>query len=349
MPLEKIAELASKCPDLPPEVYGMEPAEIYEFLDASPRYPGECWGGMYFFSTLGNRDADIKHESFTDADGYHHHKIITPYGELTEGWKAGSSYPDERMLKTREDFKAVLYYIENSCAECVFNDAMYEIFQQENHGLCVSSGSPWRSPYNKCIVELAGTKVTMILMKRYTEEFDAFCEELARISNEVILPVLVKSPVDVISCGDNVDCRNDPPYVYEKYVLPYFETVASECRRAGKFTHAHFDGALEDLLPYFGNDIYPFDGIEAPTFKPQGNLDIHEFRQALGDRIIVLDGIPSTIFLPHYPEEQFVDFVNEVLTLFSPNLILGVSDEYSPNGLFRRLQMVADIVAEYGP
>ncbi|HMF34744.1 MAG TPA: hypothetical protein VKK79_25200 [Candidatus Lokiarchaeia archaeon] len=349
MPSERIAELASKCPDLPPDVYGMEEVEIYDFLNASPRYPGECWPSMGFFYTKGNPDADIQHEWVTDPDGYRHHKITTLYGVLTEGWKAGSSYPDERMLKTREDFKAVLYYVENTCVESGFNETMFEMFQEENHGRCVSSGGPWRSPYNKCIVELAGTKATMILMKRYTEEFDAFCDELVRINNDVILPTLMKSPVDVITCGDNVDCRNDPPYVYEKYILPYFENIAKESKRVGKFTHAHFDGALEDLLPYFGNDIYPFDGIEAPTFRPQGNLDVKDFRQALGDRVIVLDGIPSTIFLPYYPEQQFVDLVNEVLALFSPNLILGVSDEYSPNGLFGRLQMVADLVEKFVP
>ncbi len=97
------------------------------------------------------------------------------------------------------------------------------------------------------------------------------------------------------------------------------------------------------------NDQYPFDGIEAPTFYPQGGVDIKDFRKALGDRIIVLDGIPSTIFLPYYEEERFVNFVQEVLELFSPNLILGVSDEYSPNGLFKRLNMVAGIVEKFSP
>ncbi len=349
MPPAKIAELAPKCPDLPSEIYGMEEVEVYDFLNASPRYPGECWPGIGFFWTMGNPAADIKHEWVTDADGYRHHKITTPLGELTEGWKAGSSYPDERILKKREDFKAALYYVENNCTEYKFNQAIYDIFLEENNGRCVSSGGPWRSPYNKCIVELAGTKNTMLLMKRYTKEFDAFCDELARINREVIMPTLLKSPVEFITCGDNVDCRNDPPYVYEKYILPYFEEIGKASKRVGKFTHAHFDGALEDLLPYFTNERYPFDGIEAPTFYPQGTLDIKDFRKALGDRIIVLDGIPSTIFLPYYEEKYFVEYVQEVLRLFSPYLILGVSDEYSPNGLFKRLQMVADIVEKFNP
>jgi hypothetical protein len=344
---DQIKKLAPKCPDLPPEIYGMEHVEVYDYLNASPRYPGECWPSMGFFGTLHNPDAKIEHRWNTDAEGINHHKIITPYGELTESRKSDSSYPVERILKKREDFKAVLYYIESQTTKMEFNPTMFEMFQEENEGRCVSCGSPWRSPYNKCIVELAGTIPTMLLMKRYTKEFDAFCAELERINFEVIMPALMKSPVDFISFGDNVDCMNCPPPVYKKYILPYFERAAKECKRASKFSFAHFDGHLRDLLPFLSNELYPFDGIEAPTIQPQGDVTLKELRKALGDRIILLDGIPSTIFLSQFTETQFVNLVQEVLENFSPNLILGVSDEYSPNGLFKRMQMVSGIVEKF--
>jgi hypothetical protein len=349
MSADQIAKLVTKCPDLPKDIYGMEPWEIYDYLDASPRYPGECWGGMGFFYDKGNTDADakIEHKTTTDEKGNWYHKITTPYGVLTESRRAGSSYPDERILKKREDFKAVLYYIQNHTIEHLFNENMYNIYQEVNEGKCVSVGGPWRSPYNKCIVELAGTKNTMLLMKRYTKEFDEFCDELARINFEVIMPPEMKSPVEFISCGDNVDGMNNPPYVYEKYILPYFERVAKECKKAGKFTFAHYDGHLQDLLPYLGNDRFPFDGIEAPTIKPQGDVTLEELRKALGDRIIVLDGIPSTIFTHYFSDAQFDTLVKDVLHAFAPNIILGVSDEYSPNGLFSRMKRVAKIVEKF--
>jgi hypothetical protein len=164
-----------------------------------------------------------------------------------------------------------------------------------------------------------------------------------------VLPPILESPVEFVGFGDNVDCRNNPPPVYEKYQLPYFEKAGKMCRDAGKFTHAHFDGNLEDLLPYLSNERYPFDGIEAPTVHPQGDVSIEQLKKALGDKIIVLDGIPSTIFLDHFSEAQFVKLVEDVLEAFSPNLILGVSDEYSPNGLFKRMEMISDIVAKFEP
>ncbi|GAB4317092.1 MAG: hypothetical protein Kow0069_19630 [Promethearchaeota archaeon] len=349
MAAEQVAELAPHCPDLPPEVYGMEHVEVYDHLNASPRYPGECWPGMNFFSPVADPSADLRHRWWTNERGDRFHEVVTPHGKLRESWRAGSSYPVERVLKSRRDFPAVLYYVEHACAEYQFNELLYEVFLEENGGRCASVGSPWRSPYNKCIVELAGTKTTMLLMKRFPAEFDAFCEELARINSEVVMPALLESPIDYVSVGDNVDCFNDPPPVYEKYVLPYFQDVADACRKAGKFTFAHFDGNLRDLLPYFSEDLYPFDGVEAPTFRPQGDVTLEEFRRALGDGIVVLDGIPSTVFLPQFSEERFERMVVDVLEAFAPDLILGVSDEFSPNGSFRRLEKVAGIVEAFEP
>lgn len=344
---EQIKTLAFRCPDLPKEVYGMELDEIYDYLHASPRYPGECWPTIGFFQISGNPDAQIESQWATDEMGNRHHRIKTPYGNLNESWKQGSSYPEERILKTKDDFKAVEYYLEQTCAKCTFLPHTYDLFKEINEGRCVSSASPWRSPYNKCIVELGGTKATMLLMKRYPKEFDVLCQKIEEINSKVIMPAILQSPIEYISFGDNVDGRNNPPPVYEKYLLPFFDRCAKECKRAGKYTFAHYDGDLELVLPYLNNDQYPFDGIEAPTFKPQGNVSLHDFRKALGDRIIVLDGIPSTIFLEEFTETKFVDLVNEVMHAFSPNLILGVSDEYSPNGLFKRMQMVAQLVEKF--
>lgn len=339
-----------KCPDLPVEILGMEHWEIYDYLDASPRYPSECWPGMGFFHAIPAESSDVTVSPIThDHAGNRVRKITTPHGVLRESWRAGSSYPDERVLKSRDDFKAVIDYLEWSCGKFEFNQTMYEVYLEENEGRCVSVAGPWRTPYNKCIVELAGTMKTMILMKRYPEEFDELCQVIERINKEIIMPSILKSPVEFVSFGDNVDSMNCPPPVYEKYILPVFQDLEDACKKHGKYTFAHFDGHLKDLLPYLSDDLYPFDGIEAPTVLPQGDVSLKEFRDALGENVIVLDGIPSTIFLPHFTEKEFDKLVNDILEAFSPRLILGVSDEFPPNGMFARLQKVASLVSSHKP
>ena len=106
------------------------------------------------------------------------------------------------------------------------------------------------------------------------------------------------------------------------------------------------DGSLKDLLPYFSN--LPFDGLEALTPQPQGDVSLEELKDAIGDKIF-LDGIPSILFLPEYSNNYVLEYTYKVLNLFSPNLILGVSDELPPNGDICKVEMIAKIIKNFTP
>jgi hypothetical protein len=106
------------------------------------------------------------------------------------------------------------------------------------------------------------------------------------------------------------------------------------------------DGSLKDLLPYFKE--LPFDGLEALTAHPQGDVTLEEIKNAIGEKVY-LDGIPSILFLPQYTNEYVKKYTQKVLDLFSPNLILGVSDELSPNGDIRKIEMISEIVQDFEP
>jgi hypothetical protein len=349
---------------IPREFWGADPIECYDIFQASPRYFGEGWPGLGDwppFAPFGLRsgflsrmsifyceetpDAEIMHQWGTDNEGLLYHRMKTPVGEVREAWKSGSTYPYERPLKRKEDFEPIKYIIEHTTWK--FNAHSWKIWEQEVQGRTIPTTFFMRSPYAKCIVELAGTAPTMLLMKRYTKEFDAFCSFYENWVEKQVLPVYLNSPIEEINFPENMDCRNNPPPVYKKYNLPWLQKFAPIFQYAGKFTQCHFDGYLKDLLPYLSNDLYPCQGIEAPTFKPQGDVTIDEFYHALGDNIIVLDGLPSTIFLKQFSESFFEEYVVKVLKTFSPRLILGVSDEFSPNGLVSRMLKVPRILNKY--
>ncbi|MFX1479764.1 MAG: hypothetical protein ACFFCI_16700, partial [Promethearchaeota archaeon] len=99
-----------------------------------------------------------------------------------------------------------------------------------------------------------------------------------------------------------------------------------------------------DLLPYL--EDLPFDGLEALTARPQGDVSLEEIRDSIGNKVL-LDGIPSILFLPQYSNNYVSEYARKVLNLFSPNLILGVSDELSPNGDIKKIEMIGDIVRKY--
>jgi hypothetical protein len=92
----------------------------------------------------------------------------------------------------------------------------------------------------------------------------------------------------------------------------------------------------------------PFDGLEALTSHPQGDVSLEELSRYIGDKIL-LDGIPLILFLPQYSYDFVEEYTRKVLDLFSPDLILGVSDELSPNGDIIKLERIRDIIHKYEP
>ncbi len=92
----------------------------------------------------------------------------------------------------------------------------------------------------------------------------------------------------------------------------------------------------------------PFDGLEALTAKPQGDVTLEEIQESIKNKIL-LDGIPALIFLPQYSFKYVKKYTQKVLEMFSPNLILGVSDELPPNADFRKVEMVANIIKNFEP
>jgi hypothetical protein len=99
---------------------------------------------------------------------------------------------------------------------------------------------------------------------------------------------------------------------------------------------------FQPRLPYLAD--LPFDGLEALTPTPQGDVTLEEMREHMGDKVL-LDGIPAVLFLKHHPREELQACTEKVIELFHPRLVLGISDELLEAGddeSFARLQWVAD-------
>ena len=114
----------------------------------------------------------------------------------------------------------------------------------------------------------------------------------------------------------------------------------------GKFCHIYVDGTLKPLIPLIKETR--FDGVEAATPLPQGDVTLEEIKEALGDKIL-LDGIPAIYFLPGQPLEDLEAMVTKILEMFSPNLILGVSDYVPAPADIERVRFVTEIVERYKP
>ena len=103
------------------------------------------------------------------------------------------------------------------------------------------------------------------------------------------------SPVQILNFGENIDAFMVPPPIWNKHLAPYYRKRIEQLHAAaGKFLHIHVDGTMKPLLPHLRD--CPWDGIEAATPVPQGDVTLEELKGALGDRVL-LDGIPALYFL----------------------------------------------------
>ena len=173
---------------------------------------------------------------------------------------------------------------------------------------------------------------------------EAYFEALEQSASRLI-DVVNASPVQIINFGDNIHAGTLPPQYFEQYVLPVYQSRCAKLHEAGKFVHAHWDGDTRPLLQYARQT--GLDGIEAITPQPQGDVTLEETREALGDAMFLLDGIPAIYFDRTFSEQTLVDCVHRVIDLFAPNLILGISDEISSTGDIERIRLVSRIVDEY--
>ena len=63
--------------------------------------------------------------------------------------------------------------------------------------------------------------------------------------------------------------------------------------------------------------------------------------------MFLLDGIAAVMFDETFTEEELIRQTEEVIDLFAPNLILGISDEISSTGDIERIRVVGQIVDDY--
>ena len=76
-------------------------------------------------------------------------------------------------------------------------------------------------------------------------------------------------------------------------------------------------------------------------------MTLEEIKEALGDEITLIDGIPAVMFTDTYPEEALTEMTHRIIDMFAGNLILGISDDMPSTGLIERVELVNKIVNEH--
>jgi len=324
---------------LPEEYKNMGLIELYDDLDASIRY---YYGAGPYLKISYYGDARVKEEWSSNEIIV---KWTAPQGELVQRYKLaefGFSWsPVEYPVKRINDLEVMEYILRHKRVE--FDYGAYEKASKILGDRGVVQFWVERSPLQRLILDYIGFENAIYALHDYPDRIKRFLKVVEETDNS-LYKVIADCPCELQNFGENIDSNLDSPPLYNEYLLPYYKKRVEQLHKRHKFCYIHMDGSLKTLLPYINEA--GFDGIEAATPLPQGDVSLEELKRAMGNTIL-LDGIPAVLFLSYYSYRELEDFTLKVLGMFSPNLILGVSDELPPNSDIEKVKFVSKIVKDF--
>jgi hypothetical protein len=341
---------------LPERYHGMYLDEIYNDLDLPPR---EVWGprrisselsGYFALDAVEGDDVEVwtrklngyKGES---EDDYLITEYRTPVGALRQVQRYtenGTSLMNvEYFLKDLNDFKVFEYILgERSYA---WDQSRYEWGKVRYGDSIPLRANIERCPVMQLIVGIMGFKKTVTMIWKHPEEMKTFMDVL-EAEHFKQLDTYKGKPVAELNFVDNMHHDLCPPPYFKEYVIPFYQNVMPKVHAQGMVATSHFDGNLKQLLPMVQET--GLDGLECVTPVPQGDVTIKEMKAGMGD-MFLRDGIPAVYMCPWTPIETLKTQVRELIDVFYPRLILGISDILPANGEIERVKLVKEMVEEY--
>ncbi len=324
----------------PPPFTGMNQYEIYRELNCSAR--------LYEYNAcfVPVEDPSVRFETRQLNETDVETTIHTPVGKqvkiertMTTNWH---KLDVKREVETEEELRVATWREEHTTWR--WDEETYQALQAEVGDLGAPTMFMPRMNVQGLYLDKMGVEKGIYAIIDWQATVEAFFR--AREENhERLIDVINESPVDIINYGENVHAHTLPPAWFVKYHLPACQRRSERLHAGGKFVCSHWDGDTGPLLKYAKET--GLDGIEAITPEPQGDVTLDQIKEALGDDMFLLDGIPAVYFDDTFSIDLLVETTHRLIELFASKLVLGISDEISSTGDLERVRIVGDIVDEY--
>ena len=312
---------------LPEKYKDMSVLEFYDELDVSMRY---LYGyGAYGFGGMPDpiqkRYTDKVKTNVERSGEGRTTRVSTPYGDLV--WEARLTVDHVWRVvgfpvKGPDDLDKLVWLFDNTTYS--FDEDNF----RKGSEFVGDRGEPqfWvpPSPYQALCLELMPFEDFVYALVDAPRQMERAMKAIDDSYDSLYEDIVAYGRARIIDFGENIHAQHNSPALFEEYHLPFYEKRVNQLKKAGIYTHIHIDGYFKPLLSYLKH--LPFDGLEALTPLPQGDVSIEEMKEHIGDKIL-LDGIPAVLFTPTFSQEQVAACVEKLVDLFHPRLVLGISDE----------------------
>jgi hypothetical protein len=324
---------------LPERFRGMSNLDIYDALRCSIRYA----------ASTGIERRDIRDDLVRIEEQHPGHtisRVRTPVGEISTVYR--DIWEDDRRVnhriesypvKTVQDLRVVIDLVDRQQFRAnheTFRRAAETVGHRAEPTMFLSS-----SGFTDLIKTWCGLPGTYYLLQDHPAEVAEYLVACDRRDDRLIDAAL-QLPCRIFNLGDHANNEFTPPPILETYLLPRWQRIAGRLHAAGRFVHTHWDGNSRLILPFLCASR--LDAVEALTPAPMCDMTLEEIKEAVGDRMVVLDLIPAIDFLPGHSLKDLLAFTRRVIDLFAPKLILGISDEISQVGQIEKVEAISELV-----
>jgi len=338
--IEPWFDLHSRKGDISGRFRGMSVRDFYDDLGVSMRYMHYYTGMPYPVDCAQSAKVRVTWQD----DGKEGATVIeTPEGRLVSKHQMTQDNTwrtVEFAAKTPRDLAVLRSYFENTAYH--FNAGNF----RRGSEFIGDRGEPqfWvpRSPYQALCLDWMSLEDFMSALSEEPQAVEDAMKAIDGSYDPLYEEITSAGCVRILNFGENIDINWLSPAYFEKYHMPFYAKRCGQLSRAHIRTHAHIDGSFKPLLKHLKR--LPFDGLEALTPLPQGDVELEEIKEHIGDKVL-LDGIPAVLFLPHFSAEAVQEFTERVIRLFHPRLVLGISDEFpqgAPEECLERVRWVAN-------
>jgi hypothetical protein len=287
----------------------------------------------------------VKSSTYTDENGAKVVRTVysTPVGDLTSLVRpAGfTNWTLEHMFKTKEDYKALLFYVRDAVVEPDYDNAA-AILKKAGEEYVVRDQIPLE-PLQNLVSTYMGT-VTFCLewMDNHDEIlklYAAFVEHARKI-----YPLVAEGPLSFANYGGNVVPQIWGVENFERYFVPHYNEAAEILHKKGKLLGTHLDAdntiIMESVAGTGLDYIEAYDAGIGPSVK--------EARKYWPDKVLWLNW-PSAWHLE--PINKIKDLTKGLIEEAYPGdgLIIGITEDVPKDRIVPNMFEIMKGIEEMGP
>jgi uroporphyrinogen-III decarboxylase len=253
-----------------------------------------------------------------------------------------TSYP----VTTVEDYKILLYLVENLTVEADYSRINENIKTVGNEGLVAAQVSPFlKSPFQALIEHFVGTVQLVYDFNDYPDIIVEVTEAMNEKAREAVR-IAAESPAEAFITWEDSSTMNVNPAQFEKFIASELSCWGEMLQREGKLLLHHACGHIKDLLSIMARE--KVNAVESISPPPTGNTPIWVAQAALQPNGISVIGGIDPVLLQTLEKEPLRGHVKEILGKCSKRgLVLANSDSCPPNVKTESFKAIAGEVRSF--